>query len=173
MTLTAVINPVVPLNLLFPPQRVICPQSRQSEKYRIVTHNFTNDDLTNGKSPSYNIGFKERSIQGLIWITRYYNRCLLTFNNNLKKYWYANTSRIHVLIQNLRWRKIQFQFHSEWQKIKYWKTQRPGKHYGAWICSSRKMGYSTMTFSDMRVRKWDNTLINVQGKWEWYYPIHT
>ena len=53
MTLTAVINPVVPLNLLFPLQRVICPQSRQSEKYRIVTHNFTSDDLTNGKSPSY------------------------------------------------------------------------------------------------------------------------
>ena len=53
MTLTAVINPVVPLNLLFPHQRVICPQSHQSAKYRIVTHNFTNDDLTNGKSPSY------------------------------------------------------------------------------------------------------------------------
>ena len=53
MNLTAVINPVVPLNLLFPHQRVICPQSRQSEKYRIVTNNFTNDDLTNGKSPSY------------------------------------------------------------------------------------------------------------------------
>ena len=53
MTLTAVINPVVPLNLLFPLQRVICPQSRQSAKYRIVTHNFTNDDLTNRKFPSY------------------------------------------------------------------------------------------------------------------------
>ena len=53
MNLTAVINPVVPLNLLFPHQRVICPQSRQSAKYRIVTHNFTNNDLTNGKSPSY------------------------------------------------------------------------------------------------------------------------
>ena len=53
MTLTAVINPVVPLNLLFPHQRVICPQPRQSAKYRIVTHNFTNDDLTNGNSPSY------------------------------------------------------------------------------------------------------------------------
>ena len=53
MTLTAVINPVVPLNLLSPLQRVICPQSRQSAKYRIVTHNFTNDDITNGKSPSY------------------------------------------------------------------------------------------------------------------------
>ena len=53
MTLTAVINPVVPLNLLFPLQRVICPQSRQSAKYRIVTHNFTNDNLTNGKSSSY------------------------------------------------------------------------------------------------------------------------
>ena len=53
MTLTAVINPVVTLNLLFPHQRVICPQSRQSAKYRIVTHNFTNDDLTNGKFPSY------------------------------------------------------------------------------------------------------------------------
>ena len=53
MTLTAFINPVVPLNLLVPLQRVICPQSRQSAKYRIVTHNFTNDDLTNGKSPSY------------------------------------------------------------------------------------------------------------------------
>ena len=53
MALTAVINPVVPLNLLFPHQRGICPQSRQSAKYRIVTHNFTNDDLTNGKSPSY------------------------------------------------------------------------------------------------------------------------
>ena len=53
MTLPAVINPVVPLNLLFTHQRVICPQSRQSAKYRIVTHNFTNDDLTNGKSPGY------------------------------------------------------------------------------------------------------------------------
>ena len=53
MTLTAFINPVVPLNLLFPHQRVICPQSHQSAKYIIVTHNFTNDDLTNGKSPSY------------------------------------------------------------------------------------------------------------------------
>ena len=50
MTLTAVINPVVPPNLLFPLQRVIFPQSRQSAKYRIVTHNFTNDNLTNGKS---------------------------------------------------------------------------------------------------------------------------
>ena len=53
MTLTAVINPVVPLNLLFPHQRVICPHSRQSANYRIVTHNFTNDDLTDGNSPSY------------------------------------------------------------------------------------------------------------------------
>ena len=53
MTLTAVINPVVPINLLFPHQRVICPQSRQSAKYRIVTHNFTNDNLTYGNSPSY------------------------------------------------------------------------------------------------------------------------
>ena len=53
MTLTAVINPVVPLNLLFPHQRVICPHSRLSTKYRIVTHNFTNDDLTDGSSPSY------------------------------------------------------------------------------------------------------------------------
>ena len=53
MTLTAFINPVVPLNLLFPLQGVICPKSRQSAKYRIVTHNFTNDDLTNGKSPSH------------------------------------------------------------------------------------------------------------------------
>ena len=53
MTLTAVINPVVPLNQLFPHQRVICPHSRLSAKYRIVTHNFTNDDLTDGNSPSY------------------------------------------------------------------------------------------------------------------------
>ena len=53
MTLTAVINPVVPLNLLFPHQRVICPHSRLSAKYRIVTHNFTNNDLTDGNSPSY------------------------------------------------------------------------------------------------------------------------
>ena len=53
MTLTAVINPVVPLNLLFPHQRVICPQSRQPAKYRIVTHNFTNNDLTDVNSPSY------------------------------------------------------------------------------------------------------------------------
>ena len=53
MTLTAVINPVVPLNLCFPHQRVICPHSRLSAKYTIVTHNFTNDDLTNGNSPSY------------------------------------------------------------------------------------------------------------------------
>ena len=50
MILTAAINPVVPLNLLFPLQRVICPQSRQSAKYRIVPHNFTNDNLTNGKT---------------------------------------------------------------------------------------------------------------------------
>ena len=53
MTLTAVINPVVPLNLLFPHQRVICPHSRQSAKYRIVPHNFTNDGFTDGNSPSY------------------------------------------------------------------------------------------------------------------------
>ena len=53
MTLTAVINPVVPLNLLFPHQKVICPHSLLSAKYRIVTHNFTNDDLTDGNSPSY------------------------------------------------------------------------------------------------------------------------
>ena len=53
MTLTAVINPVVPLNLLFPHQRVICPHSRLSAKYIIVTNNFTNDDLTDGNSPSY------------------------------------------------------------------------------------------------------------------------
>ena len=53
MTLTAVINPVVPLNLLFPHQRVICPHSRLSVKYRIVTHNFTNDNLTDGNFPSY------------------------------------------------------------------------------------------------------------------------
>ena len=53
MTLTAVTNPVVPLNLIFTHQRVICPQSRQSAKYRIVTHNFTNDDLTDENSPSY------------------------------------------------------------------------------------------------------------------------
>ena len=66
MTLTAVINPVVPLNLLFPHQRFICPQSRQSEKYRIVTHNFTNDDLTNGKSPSYQSG--QRSC---LWIANW------------------------------------------------------------------------------------------------------
>ena len=36
MTLTAAINPMVPLNLLFPLQRVICPQSRQSAKYNIL-----------------------------------------------------------------------------------------------------------------------------------------
>ena len=53
MTLTAVINPVVPLNLFFPHQRVICPHSCQSAKYIIVTYNFTNDDLTDGNSPSY------------------------------------------------------------------------------------------------------------------------
>ena len=53
MTLTAVINPVVTLNLIFPHQRVICPHSRLSAKYRIVTHNFTNDDLTDGDSTSY------------------------------------------------------------------------------------------------------------------------
>ena len=53
MTLTAVMNPVVPLNLLFTHQRVICPHSRLPAKYRIVTHNFTKDDLTYGNSPSY------------------------------------------------------------------------------------------------------------------------
>ena len=53
MTLTAVINPVVPLNLLFPHQRVICHHSRLLAKYRIVNHNFTNDDLTDGNFPSY------------------------------------------------------------------------------------------------------------------------
>ena len=61
MTLTAVINPVVPLNLLFPHQRVICPQSRQSAEYIIVTHNFTNDDLTDGDSPSYQ-GYSDQKI---------------------------------------------------------------------------------------------------------------
>ena len=50
MTLTAVINPVVPLNLIFPLQRVICPQSRQSSKHIIVTHNFINVNLINGKT---------------------------------------------------------------------------------------------------------------------------
>ena len=55
MTLTAVINPVVPLNLLLPLQRVIFPQSRQSAKYKIVIHNFTNDDVTNGQSPRYQL----------------------------------------------------------------------------------------------------------------------
>ena len=53
MTLNVVINSVVPHNLLFPHQRVICPHSRLSEKYRIVTHNFTNDNLTDWNSPSY------------------------------------------------------------------------------------------------------------------------
>ena len=53
MTLTAVINPGVPLNLIFPHQRFICPHSRLSAKYRIVTHNCTNDYLTDGNSPSY------------------------------------------------------------------------------------------------------------------------
>ena len=53
MTLTEFINPVVPLNLRFPRQRFICPHSRLSAKYRIVTNNFTNDDLTDGNSPSY------------------------------------------------------------------------------------------------------------------------
>ena len=62
MTLTAVINPVVPLNLLFPRQRVICPHSRLSAKYRIVTHNFTNDNLTNGNSPSYQYFITELTV---------------------------------------------------------------------------------------------------------------
>ena len=53
MTLTAVINPVVPRNRIFPRQRVICPHSRQSAKYKIFPHNFTNDDPTDGNSPSY------------------------------------------------------------------------------------------------------------------------
>ena len=53
MTLTAVINPMVPLNLIFPHQRVIFTHSRLLAKYRIVTHNFTNDDLTDGNFPSY------------------------------------------------------------------------------------------------------------------------
>ena len=53
MTLTGVINPVVPLNLLFPHQRVICPNSCLSAKNRLITHNFTNDHLTDGNSPSY------------------------------------------------------------------------------------------------------------------------
>ena len=35
MTLTAAIIPMVPLNLIFPLQRVICPQSRQSAKYNL------------------------------------------------------------------------------------------------------------------------------------------
>ena len=55
MTLTAVINLVVPLNLPFPHQRVIFHHSRLSAKYIIVTHNFTNDDLTDGNSPSYQL----------------------------------------------------------------------------------------------------------------------
>ena len=53
MNLTAFINPVVRINLLFPHQKVICPHSRLSEKYRIVTNDFTKDDLTDGNSPSY------------------------------------------------------------------------------------------------------------------------
>ena len=63
MTLTAVINPVVPLNLIFPLQRVICPQSRQSAKYRIVTHNFTNEDLTNGKTLIITMIYLMRSVK--------------------------------------------------------------------------------------------------------------
>ena len=38
MTLTAAINPMVPLNLRFPLQRVICPQSRQSAKYNLFNN---------------------------------------------------------------------------------------------------------------------------------------
>ena len=63
MTLTAAINPVVPLNLIFPIQRVICPQSRQSVKYRIVTHNFTIDYLTNGKTLVINDIFSAAGVQ--------------------------------------------------------------------------------------------------------------
>ena len=38
MNLTASINLMVPLNLLFPLQRVICPQSRQSAKYNLFNN---------------------------------------------------------------------------------------------------------------------------------------
>ena len=44
---------MVPLNLRFPHQRVIFPHSRLSAKYIIVTHIFTNDNLTDRNSPSY------------------------------------------------------------------------------------------------------------------------
>ena len=68
MTLTAVINPVVPLNPPFPHQRVICHHSHLSAKYCIVTHNFTNDDLTDGSSPSYQslVNIPQPYVAGLV-----------------------------------------------------------------------------------------------------------
>ena len=70
MTLTAVINPLVPLNLLFPHQRVICPHSRLSAKYRIVTHNFTNENLTDGNSPSYHLVVAFSKTLEVEWISK-------------------------------------------------------------------------------------------------------
>ena len=52
MTLTAVISPVVPQSTFSSPKGYLTSITSIS-KYRIVTHNFTKDDLTNGKSPSY------------------------------------------------------------------------------------------------------------------------
>ena len=81
---------------------------------------------------------KERIIQGNRLIHQYCNRFQWSFDNNLKTYWYINASRKQVIIQNQRWKKNQFHFHSERQKIKYWKTQILGKHRGTCRYSSRK-----------------------------------
>ena len=56
------------------------------------------------------IGIKKRNIKGDIWITKDCNMRLWNFDKNINKYWYVNTSRKHVLVQNQRWRKIKFQF---------------------------------------------------------------
>ena len=56
MTFNAYINAMVPLNLLFPLQRVICPQSCQSEKYQfdnVLLINVLMTILSNGKNLAY------------------------------------------------------------------------------------------------------------------------
>ena len=58
MTFTAAINPMVPLNLLFPLQRVICPQSRQSANYQFdnsLLINLLTTILPNGNNLAYHI----------------------------------------------------------------------------------------------------------------------
>ena len=59
MTFTLAINPMVPLNLFFPLQRVICPQSRQSANYQFENSlliNLLTKILPNGNTLAYQVG---------------------------------------------------------------------------------------------------------------------